>query len=426
MLPTRDPHIVPEVLRPLPPGRDLCMGAFGVSRGAVLRQLQWWCGPRGIRNDLPGDGNTCFVNAVAQVLLRVDPIRQVLDAHVQGICRLGPRNCPVCALASQAAALSVEGDGPDQEAPLAVAVRKGLFSRMGQFRGTGQCDADQFFGRALEALGEGERGPWFPGRSAVQQHIFGVFVRNKTVCQKCMFVADHGEVKNSIFVEMNLLCTSREDEVELEDLLRRQIRLSDTISDACPSQTELSPAERDVRDVCRGGTTAKYTFWDRLPPVLFITVKRAVVHAAGNRSYDRRRVRFPDFLTLETPEGADCEYAFSGVVVHIPGDADAVRPSVESGHYIAYAVVGDNQYAEFNDGAVRNLSWNNFAKTDKCLRGAYVFAYVRSAGAQAEEVGHAARSAASGGGGGGGAASSGSVVPPAPRAAPVGPEASGG
>ena len=51
MLPTRDPHIVPEVLRPLPPGRDLCMDAFGVSRGAVLRQLQWCCGPRGIRND---------------------------------------------------------------------------------------------------------------------------------------------------------------------------------------------------------------------------------------------------------------------------------------------------------------------------------------------------------------------------------------
>ena len=295
MLPTRDPHAVPEVLRPLPPGRDLCMDAFGVSRGAVLRQLQWCCGPRGIRNDLPGDGNTCFVNAVAQVLLRVEPIRQVLDAHVQRVCRVGPRNCPVCALASQAAALSVHGDGPDQEAPLAVAARKGLFSRMGEFSGTGQCDADQFFGRALEALGERERGPWFPGRSAVQQHIFGVFVRNKTVCQKCKFVGDHGEVKNSIFVDMHSLCRSQEDEVQLQDLLCRHIRMRDTIPDACPSQTDLSPAQRAVRDVCRDGTTAKYTFWDRLPPVLFITVQRAVGYDPANQSYDRRRVRFTEF-----------------------------------------------------------------------------------------------------------------------------------
>ena len=121
MVPTRRPRHVPDVLRPLPPGRDLCMEAYGVPREDVLRELQWCCGARGIANLT----DTCFVNAVAQVLLRVEPVRRVIDAHVQRGC---PRSrfCPVCALADQAAALAAPDVGPDEVARLAFAARKGL------------------------------------------------------------------------------------------------------------------------------------------------------------------------------------------------------------------------------------------------------------------------------------------------------------
>ena len=169
---------------------------------------------------------------------------------------------------------------------------------------------------------------------------------------------------------MQDVCTHREDDVDLDELLRRQIRCVERAPEACPAHTHLSQAEREAQNACRG-TAAKYTFWDRLPPVFFITVKRAFGPDPDNQAYDRRRVRFPEYLT---PEGADCDYKFSGVVVHVP--SDAVRPSVHSGHYIAYAVVGENQYAEFDDRSVRNLSWNDFANTDKCLKGAVSYTHL--------------------------------------------------
>ena len=127
MLPTRHPRHVPELLRTLPSDWDLCAAAYGVSREDVLRELQWCCGGRGIANDLPRDGNTCFVNAVAQVLLRVEPVRRVVDAHVQRGCPLHGNWCPVCALADQAAALAAQDVGPDMEARLAHAARRGFF-----------------------------------------------------------------------------------------------------------------------------------------------------------------------------------------------------------------------------------------------------------------------------------------------------------
>ena len=65
----------PPVLRPL--DRDLCLAAYGVTQEHVTRELQWRCGRGsgvGIRNF---DGQACFVNAVAQVLLRVAPVRHL-------------------------------------------------------------------------------------------------------------------------------------------------------------------------------------------------------------------------------------------------------------------------------------------------------------------------------------------------------------
>ena len=107
----------PPELRPL--DRDLCMAAYGVSQEEVTRELQWHCG-RGSGVGIANLGVTCFVNAVAQVLLRLAPFRRLLHVHDQR-CLLGAASCAACALGAQATALSVQGGGVDTDAPLAVA-----------------------------------------------------------------------------------------------------------------------------------------------------------------------------------------------------------------------------------------------------------------------------------------------------------------
>ena len=127
----------PPVLRPL--DRDLCLAAYGVTQEHVTRELQWRCGRGsgvGIRNF---DGQACFVNAVAQVLLRLGPFRELLHVHVNN-CGLDAASCAACALGAQAAALSVDGGGVDTDAPLAAAARAGLFHNRDFEVPENQCD----------------------------------------------------------------------------------------------------------------------------------------------------------------------------------------------------------------------------------------------------------------------------------------------
>ena len=101
------------------------MAAYGVSQEEVTRQLQWHCG-RGSGVGIANLGNTCFVSAVAQVLLRLAPFRRLLCHHDLN-CPYSAETCAACALAAQATALDVQGGGVDTDAPLAAAARAGLF-----------------------------------------------------------------------------------------------------------------------------------------------------------------------------------------------------------------------------------------------------------------------------------------------------------
>ena len=390
----------PAVLRRLLQ-RDLCNEAYDVPQEEVLRDLQWRCGvaaARGIRNL----GDTCFVNAVAQVLLRVAPIRRVLEAHVRRRCPFG-NACPVCALAAQAAALAVQGQGGHGGAPLAAAARAGVFQNDDFLHG--QCDAAEFFRVALGLLGGSEIPTCLPNgpygyRTAVQQHIFGIPVRQRRHCSLCQGVSDSGVLHNVYPLYPFQVCP-RADPVHLQDLLRWQIQ--DVVRDAtgCPRFPDLSDADRAALNVCVG-RSATYTFWEGLPPVMFLSVNRACQRADGSRWYDRRRVVFP--RALEPMEGG-CQYEFSGVVVH-------AGPSVDRGHYTAYGVLDDNAYAHFNDDDVRIVSWSQFSDQRAVQSGAYVFAYVRAAGAP---VVAGVGAAGSSGGAGGGAPSGSSGGAPAAR-----------
>ena len=107
--------------------RDLCLGVSGVAQEDVARELQWRCGG-GSGSGIRDIGRVCFVNAVAQVLLRATPVRTLLVAHDEQR-RRGAGSRATRAFGAQAATLPVEGAGVDGVAPLAVVARAGLFDK---------------------------------------------------------------------------------------------------------------------------------------------------------------------------------------------------------------------------------------------------------------------------------------------------------
>ena len=161
-------------------------------------------------------GNTCFVSAVAQVLLRLAPFRRLLHEHGQN-CLLNTETCPVCALAAQAAALSVQGVGVDAVAPLATAARAGLFGQreFTEFNQQGepkQCDASEFFLAALRAVTEAGYQvptPHHGARTALQQHVCGIAFRQRRRCDVCRASSDKGVVESYLKVEPSVLLGPR-------------------------------------------------------------------------------------------------------------------------------------------------------------------------------------------------------------------------
>ena len=370
-----DPAEPPE-LRPLE--RDLCLAAYGVAQEDVTRELQWRCGG-GSGVGIGNLGLTCFVNAVAQVLLRVAPVRRLLVAHDEQ-CRRGAGSCATCALGAQAAALSVEGAGFDGVAPLAVAARAGLFDNGNNPEFAiqeNQCDAAEFFRAAIGALRASERstctsaGP-HGERTALQQHVCGIAFRQRRRCDTCGATSDRGNISTALQVYPELLL-QHGGACNLQDLIRRELRYVGPPETGCPAYADLSDAQRAIIGACAGTRVYKGNRWERSPPVLFVIVNRVNKREDGTNWYDRRRVCFPK--TLQPVEGGRV-YDFSGVVVH-QGE------SFHGGHYLAYGTVGVNDYAEFNDRAVWPKTWGDFANDGRVQRGAYVFAYVRAASAGA-------------------------------------------
>ena len=197
----------------------------------------------------------------------------------------------------------------------------------------------------------------------------------------CDAISDKGELHTSLkVVPYDLLGPGHPGPFDLEDLIRRELGNVGEPEGGCPAHAHLSDAERALAGVCTGRVYKGYR-WERSPAVLFVRVERVI-----GQVYDRRAVRFPRILR---PVDGECEYDFSGVVVHQGERAT-------SGHYVACASVGVNEYAIFDDRAVRRRTWADISGDRNLHIGAYVFAYVRRPGARAGGGGRAAAGSAGG------------------------------
>ena len=123
-----NPHqeISGEIMLPL--GEVLMAACYSVA-ALLPRWEALWSDGRGARCGIPNIGNTCFVSSVVQVLLRVAPLRSMIENHAQR-CALSSTTCDVCALAAQARLL-LDGPVARQSAaggvpPAAAAARGGL------------------------------------------------------------------------------------------------------------------------------------------------------------------------------------------------------------------------------------------------------------------------------------------------------------
>ena len=127
------------------------MPTFGVD--ALFLKTNQYVSSVGLRN-------TCFVDAVVQLLFRVEPLHEALIKHV---CDIGPIGCALCCARDQSTALRGQVCSPFPGCPLAVLTRRGHFGRdfaLDVVEEGGKlkvvepmCDAAEFMIVLLELLG---------------------------------------------------------------------------------------------------------------------------------------------------------------------------------------------------------------------------------------------------------------------------------
>ncbi len=348
-----------EVLAPL--GMDLMKEVYG----EVAPTSHWselWYGEVAARRGIPNLRNTCFVNSIAQILLRLAPLRSMLQKHAER-CRKNWVECGLCSLAQQAQIL-FEPDvgssllGAAERAPAAVAARRGLFAD--EFRGDAQADALQFAEILLERVAEAEA-PFVPvpareqrRHSVVDAHLCGRVYLQRRICRGCGQVNDLYAWDR--FLRLNPAQASHADGIcSLEGLISEQ-KTSVERLDRCPNDGTACP-----------GPSEKHHFVKTDPLVLLIVLNRHTGYLDGHR--DMTRVRFP--LHMEGIAGENVRYRFAGVVCHLGEQANA-------GHYVAYCEVGNSLYCRFDDDHVGEpSSWDVLFESAAVQTQAYLLVYLQ-------------------------------------------------
>ncbi len=340
-----------SLLRRLP--ADISHFNCGITKEA-LRATLYFEDRRAEPVGLVNHGNTCFVNAALQLLLRVDPLWRYLQAHSRVGCERG-HGCLTCLVRDQATALR-EATVP-ASCPLALAARRGRFGEefvapVEDVRAGPQCDASAFLGRMLNTLVEqeptamqaavGDFQNRYGLRSVLHEHVFGCILRSRLRCDACGTVSDKLDPCTNVCMSLSAIDKSVHT---LQGCWEKHFR-EELVSDGarCPSGT------------C-AGKCRKQLFLEKEPSVLLIELKRgwAALDATRNvleHGKLTRPISFPEHLDfLRTGR-----YVLRGVLQHT-GKSDV------NGHYLTSCWLGRrpdgrNEYGTFDDSApVRRLTW---------------------------------------------------------------------
>ena len=293
------------------------------------------------------------------MILRVEPLAKVLDAHRQG-CRV--RSCGVCSVAAQCRILRHRRK--HESSPLAAAARNGVF---GEVFKRGQQDARMFLSDLFaylarrepcveDLLGQPDFISEYGARSVVDDCLFGCVFRLRKRCLVCGATGD--VLQNGVrMVTLDLLGNDISDLSGLWALRsapRRQGR--------CPREGECN------------GAAVQQTFLEKEPPFVLFHLQRSGQVGGGKV---RRAVSFPQ--TLGNDFFRSGSYTLAGVVLHWGATAN-------SGHYTAICRTSPAGYHLFDDGTVRASSWSQL--TSAPIREAvYLLLYVRDSGGSV--AGHA-------------------------------------
>ena len=312
-------------------------------------------------------GNTCFVNAVCQVLLRVDAFCKLVRRHKETCQRPENSACGICAFDRLLdGVMSGSGNTPSG-CPVAVAVRRGSFgadfkivhqsdcqciacspvvvdmeavaslpaAKIDYKKGR-MCDALEFLEAVFLAMEEvcrdrlaGELPNFvhrFGQRSVLDESLFGGLLRDRLFCSTCGAASD--TLRFDSFIRLSFPSRKRKDSLTLKALWEQHFL--PTRGDGklqCPDAPRCS---------VRG--CGKQSFLEREPAILCIILLR------GSETYlsdgtlvashkDRREVGFPERLDF-LRSGI---YRFLGVVVH-HGE------SPRTGHYTSFARISDSRF----------------------------------------------------------------------------------
>ena len=271
---------------------------------------------RGITNV----GNTCWMNSVVQAIASLPPIMNYFcNASTNFRNDLTPGDTEltqsladlVCRLTLSRTTTPITG----------LSIRNGflrlLCMKYPDYKGFHQQDASEFYTKITDLLDTQLRKP-----NIIQRIFSGEFVSRK-ICDEC-----HTSILNrETFMSLALPITSGQIEQCIEKFLS-----TETIQDV-------------MCETCNKRTTQQKTYEiTQLPNVMVITLKRfeynRQTHTISKINTD---VVFPNRLEL-----GQHSYKLCSFVNH--------SGSFDFGHYYTYAETGENEWTEFNDSNVSNIS----------------------------------------------------------------------
>ena len=335
-------------------------------------------------------GNTCFMNATLQCLLRLAPLQQRLllrsDSELYGgRDRPTPLTSATRALFQEVLASSRGRGGPSAVSP--TAFKRTLAIRRREFAGSNQHDAQEFLRFALDTISqelnrvvripkyselkdiEGEHPQacaerWLANyRSRNDSAIEDVFegqLHSCTVCDACHYAT----MSFDVFLDVSLPIPSQPLSSSAQAQGKSRVSVLD-ITDLLRAFTATTVLARDSDFRCsrckqKGSATSTMRFY-RLPEVLVLHLKR-FGHAGSLRQKVGDLVTFPmESLSMQPYMSSasgeqSTTYALTGVVNH--------RGTCSGGHYTAYCrgpaasscVSSEPPWAEYNDSMVDAVS----------------------------------------------------------------------